>query len=111
MKVNGLRMGNYVINSDLQLYKISWIHIALESKGITPVESTQEWLLNLGFDEGSDIMGECFYLDKLNLDFSLHPCNKGLGFMYNFNEVHVKYVHQLQNLYFALTGQELTIKQ
>ena len=23
---------------------------------------------------------------------------------------HIKYVHQLQNLYFALTGEELTIK-
>lgn len=30
---------------------------------------------------------------------------------YNWNTYHFKYLHQLQNIYFALTGTELTFNQ
>lgn len=34
-----------------------------------------------------------------------HICGKSIG-----DNIQVKYIHQLQNLYFALTGEELTIQ-
>ena len=47
--------------------------------------------------------------------FELHDCEDDEGnltgvFMYDFR-IQIKYVHQLQNLYFALTGEELILKE
>jgi len=73
-----------------------------------PIPLTEEWLLKFGFEYRGghgykSPMGENFY-------FSI-----GNGFIHEMyrhtNFKGVKYVHQLQNLYFVLTGEELTIKQ
>ena len=40
----------------------------------------------------------------------LKTTEKGFKFNYGESIMYIKYVHQLQNLYFALTGKELTIK-
>lgn len=45
----------------------------------------------------------CFYCDNGELRYQ----TKGSGFTRDFG---VKYLHQLQNLYYMLTGKELTIK-
>jgi hypothetical protein len=37
--------------------------------------------------------------------------NDGIFYLIRYGFInHIKHVHQLQNLYFALTGEELTIK-
>jgi hypothetical protein len=47
--------------------------------------------------------------DWMNNGFIIYQY--GDNFVFEYREgVKVKYVHQLQNLYFALTGEELTIK-
>lgn len=61
---------------------------------------TEEWLLKLGFDN----FGKRWMEKNLPLDII-----KANGF-YMANVVNeIKYVHQLQNLYFALTEEELKI--
>jgi hypothetical protein len=122
MESNELRLGNLItfLGETVEVECISnlpkrkdmyWIKPkgSLIAKEIhfRPIPLTEEWLLNLGFDKGSDIMGDCYYIDELNVDFALHHYNRGLDFVYNFYDLNVKYVHQLQNLYFALTGKEL----
>jgi hypothetical protein len=54
---------------------------------IHPIPITEDWLLNFGFEQNGH-----------KLPIQLHQRGK----------THIKYVHQLQNLYFALTGEELT---
>jgi hypothetical protein len=93
---------------------------------LKPIPLTEEWLLKFGFEK------EYFYGDdakfiwwQLN-DFGLEIFNtnkeqgrtsiesKDVGFFYEpmfMDYIEIKHVHQLQNLYFALTGEELTLKE
>lgn len=87
-----------------------------------PLPITDDWLLKFGFIY---IMGS--YVDerrptkfigcihhKGDTSFLGKVGNTGI-YQYRFDDTcimsEIKYVHQLQNLYFALTGQELEIKQ
>jgi len=120
MKANELRIGNRVnlygseatiIPNDFEKwfqYEPNW-----ESKAFKPILLTEEWFLKFGTkkNENNDL-------------FIQHPTNELLrfylvdGFIQETksdccpisNYKHIKYVHQLQNLYFALTGNELEIK-
>lgn len=80
---------------------------------ITPIPLTEEWLLKFGFNninskEYGIKCGSCW----MSLS---NPKNMGEWQDYycwifdRFKFIELKYVHQLQNLYFALTGEELTI--
>lgn len=65
---------------------------------------TEEWILKLGFIK--DEILEFYRNDKSNstiiIDYDF-ICLLG------YSHVKIKYVHQLQNLYFALTQRELTV--
>lgn len=70
---------------------------------------TEEWLLKFGFEKGNeqtDYFSKTKYnlITKDSLTFYFYPAWKGIE---NKNFKHIKYVHQLQNLYFVLTGIEL----
>jgi len=68
---------------------------------IKPIPLTEEWLVKFGLLNNSR-------LQFLNKHDSNGKYYKGLdAFAY---KLEVKHVHQLQNLYFALTGEELKIK-
>jgi len=70
-----------------------------------PIPLTEEWLIKLGFHEIFGVYA--VYGREINLKLM-----DGYWDVY-FKGKHVsviKHVHQLQNLYFALTGQELTLK-
>jgi hypothetical protein len=103
-----------------------------------PIELTEEWLLKFGFELNKSVQnnGAFQYIYKTyekkiteDLSFSyayVTEIYKGKGQNYNSlafgqyyfdnwnasDKLHLnyelKYVHQLQNLYFALTGEELT---
>lgn len=59
----------------------------------TPIELTPEWLQRLG-------------IEQLGMNKFIH-ISSGIDLSCSYE---VKYVHRLQNLYFALTGTELEIK-
>ncbi len=78
---------------------------------LEPIPLTEEWLLRFGFEKKENnwkclcICNDWTYLYWERL--------AGLELSVNKHSVmlpHIKYVHQLQNLYFALTNQELEIK-
>ncbi len=99
-------------------------------KDIKPIPLTEEWLVNFGFvlnhknvethSKGYSIYNKEAYLD---IFIRVRPSEKYFhDFFSVFNHSmcnpielnfirKVKHVHQLQNLYFALTGKELTLKQ
>lgn len=85
------------------------IDIYYQTKHINPIPLTEEWLLNLGFK----LKG--FYRLQVTsfLELCWKPHDKTLNLQTEKNgfteDSKVKYVHELQNLYFALTGTELTL--
>lgn len=99
-------------------YPIEWNHVH-------PIPITPEWLERLGFEKNQ------YKYEKINLTETIYtidvPNDYGgriIGSDYNGEFKirlegcdegkvgdFIKYIHQLQNLYHALTGQELTVKE
>ena len=83
-----------------------------EKHNYNPVELTPEWLERLGAEKINHIDGYSFYtfskskLNKIHIDVY-----ESKTLWYGHYVEHCRYVHQLQNLYFALTGQELELKE
>ena len=75
----------------------------IESK-IKGVKLTEEWLLKFGFNK-KDISELPF--DELIYEKGNIQINDEMEFYNGIFTQKIKYVHQLQNLYFALTGEEL----
>ena len=68
-----------------------------------PIQLTEEWLVKFGFIKRTPTG---YYFDMGRMSINLPDFEyKNIRI-----DVKLKYVHQLQNLYFALTGEELTIK-
>ena len=113
MKATELRIGNYVIEKGKikPMYSIS-NHNAKDYSRIEPIPLTEEWLKKLGFKlvfagQGDGYIYEYGELCK-TLTIHSRDRNKFLYSTFNSCEKHIQYVHQLQNLYFALTNEELT---
>jgi len=111
IKSNELRIGNLVeqkVNSDSGTYCIiTAIGLLTESDiDAEPIPLTPEILEKAGFDidiDGYFVIKKCLYwLDEGVIQISL-----GHAPLFNCP---CKFVHQLQNLYFALTGEELPIE-
>jgi hypothetical protein len=84
-------------------------HIELNSKSpvqiTNPIELTEEWLLKFGF-KGTNLP---LYLSTGFIDF-VWKNQMFLDIEGQWLSVKCDYVHTLQNLYWCLCGEELTIK-
>jgi hypothetical protein len=118
MKANELRIGNLTyrievknknntVIDDITIYDMERIQ-EVHDKTFTyePIPLTEEWLQKFGFQTEESFVYE---LDDITI-------NTSRGLMWIFtkckNNVEIEiteYVHQLQNLYFALTNKELRI--
>ncbi|MFY8170930.1 MAG: hypothetical protein ACOVK2_07450 [Candidatus Fonsibacter sp.] len=102
-----VRIGNYV-NIEDTILRIELQELYYNASIMTPIPLTEEWLLKLGFDL---INNE--YHQSRNHELKLYWTVNKNKMIPEFNEKRFvtgydfKYVHQLQNLYFALTGKEL----
>lgn len=118
MKATELRLGNLFINSQGGIQEVTTAHLEYllndsfepNNEGMNPIPLTEEWLLKFGFDKTKDrrkyvgYIGEYFFY-KENETWRIE-----LGGRDETILIEIKYVHQLQNLYFAMTGDEPTIK-
>lgn len=109
MKANELRIGNIINNDGEEILVTSYTFYNIETDGeyFKDIPLTEEWLLKLGF-EWKGLISKGQYLTITT------PCGKALVYNDGFLkfvgvtiEVPIKHVHQLQNVYFALTGKEL----
>ena len=122
-QVNGWReMKGDIGNEFTRIWiKSGEVEVAKTSNWIKPIPLTEEWLERMGFSRidgngAGNVYG--FIGDDMlvNDDLKFVYMFKGHG-LPNMEEKFLrrnkefKYVHQLQNLYFALTGSELTIKE
>lgn len=119
MKANELRIGNWIhsssLNKDRQVWSFYDLHYFLEN--MKPIELTEEWLIKLGFKDKQEEVENC----NINYTYSKNPqfwiqkhTEVDEHIFYGLNnsiEVFIKSVHQLQNLFYCLTGKELTINK
>lgn len=113
MEVNELRVGNiisalgktetivtYINSDDNMIGSTDFADRPIED--FHPIPITEEWLLKFGYRD----IGEGWFMHDVNI------------IQYNFKTkivnpmilgIKIEHIHQLQNLYFSLTGQELTI--
>lgn len=82
---------------------------------LTPIPLTEEWLIDLGAKGRISPLWISLTNLKSELHFECHESGEIVTMLKgDFADLildRLKYVHELQNLYFALTGTELTIKQ
>jgi len=109
MDAKELRIGNYVCDAKLKIgIKFTSLYglcnVETKPDDFKPIPLTEDWLLRLGFTK----IGVNYELGK---SFELYSnVNGGLHFRYDYRRTQIEHVHQLQNLYFSLSGEELTIK-
>jgi len=122
MKANELKIGNYVLNENDDVVLLCKSRFRVMIKGninYQPIPLTEEWLekFNMELTDGFSNSRK-LYLNNYENDISkiTYSPKEGLLRLSNGDTKgtmlipHIKYVHQLQNLYFALTGKEVTFK-
>lgn len=136
MKANELRIGNLIQkNGKIHYTNIFTLrdikNLSIDDTDIfEPILITEDWLLKFGFEkvknkDKEDLREYIGYtaqkakyaifdtdifitkVDKRGLLWRSIECDFMVLFYHK--SIPIKYLHQLQNLYFALTGQELTI--
>jgi hypothetical protein len=128
MKAKKFRIGNWIIDYEVEpeetiYYQVEEIQILSNDKalnqtlGVTyrngscwafdiePVPLTEEWLLKCGYVFTNIYQGFNQYRNGSVLELSITP--NGFELFFNYKWIKIKYVHQLQNLYFLLTENEL----
>ena len=120
MEANELRIGNYLnqnidnIPNHFIQFKVGEIVQGSEFlKTASPIPLTEEWLLKFGFDYIRNINE--YHNRKINEGaYYLKPVGDVYDHWYLYHKTkmitsNIQHVHQLQNLYFVLTGEELTL--
>ena len=122
MRANELRIGNFVdervvgycVVNDISnsylivtgIYRKDLMYSVLPENA-HPIPLTEEWLLKFGFKAVPFAIPDKFDNRKIQIKRD----ERGFWVIACYNFILIKHVHQLQNLYFALTGEELTIKK
>jgi hypothetical protein len=109
MKAEELRIGNWVEIKDQEVKTYAQVeglgnlqHVAGQLWSIEelePIPLTEEWLTRFGWNPPKDI----------SVSFSL--TTNDIHFVAGNYYKKIQHVHQLQNLFYCLCGQELTLKQ
>jgi hypothetical protein len=134
IQANELRIGNYVLRNDIpgnwyelravckdrihpiQVVEQDWAKNCFWASDCTlsdlnPIPLEEEILLNFGFE----FTGECYNSPSLGrYNIFIYEGEKLEEYRLHFTHnkyVAIYFVHQLQNLFYALTGTELTIKE
>tara|TARA_R110001606_G_scaffold397351_2_gene573579 strand:- start:407 stop:775 length:369 start_codon:yes stop_codon:yes gene_type:complete len=120
MKTNELKIGNWVKGN--APFRIEYDDFRLsmmweKTKGVSrfePIPLTEEWLVKFGFDTNTGGYWQIGFDKCERLGFQMGGrIETGIHLIDEIDSeigTPCKHVHQLQNLYFALTGEELTTK-
>ena len=104
MEAKELRVGNWVNNNE-EDYQITSATITQLERGDStaqPITLTPEWLNRFGFVNG----------EKENFSFTKNMDLRIIGAEADYNGIwigEIYYVHNLQNLYYAMNGVELSV--
>jgi len=126
MKASELMIGNWVNFAEenvlFQIVEIDSEGLTVENKSdktwieletFEPIPLTEEWLAKFGFVKSEEKFN---YFERVTYNnYTLEANKRIISFSIDkykcldCSHDHVKYVHQLQNLYFALTGEQLKL--
>jgi len=117
MKANEMRIGNwYDENGATKQVNPNTIEAVWVAERIwcKPIPLTEEWLLKFGFITKG--IHYNFTLGNMEIASAIRVLSTNErgkfyldGDIPEWMKIKLEYVHQLQNLYFALTGEEITI--
>jgi hypothetical protein len=117
MKANEMRIGNwYDENGATKQVNPNTIEAVWVAERIwcKPIPLTEEWLLKFGFITKG--VHYNFTLENIEIASAIRVISTNErgkfyldGDIPEWMKIKLEYVHQLQNLYFALTGEEITI--
>jgi hypothetical protein len=125
MKPEELRVGNWIADKAhndvvFTVYGVTDYHVLIHPNewedidNVQGIPITEEWLLKLGFEYGQsddEEIGETGFIKRSTSGDGVFFKNEKLDgdyhLYYPYNDAPCWQVHQLQNLYFALTGEEL----
>lgn len=113
IQAQDLRIGNWVSNGEVefQLTSKDIYHLDVYVNRVIakPIPITPEWLERFGFEK----VGTWWQFDIEPNQCSLYSVEGKYVDLFAYSDEvgkTCKYVHQLQNLIFALTGEEITFK-
>lgn len=119
MIANELRIGN-IISKRVAVITVKPAMILKISRyplPYKPISLNEEWLIKFGFEGDDDERHVVLGLgggEELSVELLTKTCcllraikNESVDFVY---VAYPEYVHQLQNLYFSITGKELEVK-
>ena len=108
-----LRIGNWVEFPNLLIKQQQIVYLDARKEDtsyIQPIPLNEEWLEKFGFEKHAySWNGKIFHL----LEWDDYPLNWFVAMNKNGAVLvqKLKYVHQLQNLFYSLTNEELTINE
>lgn len=126
-RVTNLILNDGIVNAiifigydSVQLITPQGNNITARLELIKPIPLTEEWLVRFGFERYKDYNefikeygNKCDFIlfDHKTPVAQANDIKENQYYYWFHKTIHIiQYVHQLQNLYFALTGEELTIK-
>lgn len=114
MEIKELRIGNFITHyeelitvSGLGRNTIHWSNGNFSmfiGNNFKPILLTEEWLIKFGFRNYDENRWDTDAMVILKYD-------EGCKYLANHLYVNIFYVHQLQNIYFAITREELTLNK
>jgi hypothetical protein len=116
MKASELRIGNLikgkspekkVYEEPVELNEYYFLLFLNNMMDVEPIPLTEEWLLKFGFEKTEWDNFNSYRLIIGNNDYAIVLYSDGNCEVGDIITCKIEYVHQLQNLYFALTGEEL----
>lgn len=118
INIQELRIGNYLFNKGQPICTVNGIyrrdHISVKESYLESIHIENFEPIKLT----TEILEKWFGFEKIDVDyfklktesFYCHIDEQGFGFSLEHDNFYIcEYVHQLQNLYFALMGKEITI--
>lgn len=127
MNVKDYRIGNLVEydtddlswqTHEVSLFDLIVLELLPDVEHYRPIPITEEWLQKLGFSIENDYGGKDNDCKTATIgfgerQFDIYIERKQNHFLYwleNGHSIELKYVHQLQNLYHSLFGDELSLQ-
>lgn len=112
IKAEELRIGNLIyVNGIAEVRGVTRGGVWIRNKAFCimdwkPIALNEEWLFKLG----SRQLPHGYFIGKLKFTYEKNELSEFVRFHYSGKVAYLQYVHQIQNLYYALTDEELTIK-
>lgn len=119
MEAKDLRVGNLVIGRigiPVEVGVHALVKLQEGEPGYDPIPLTSDWLFKLGFEDNGLSFSNCNIYERDDLRILVNRAHKDFAFTHknisppSLSMRTVKYVHELQNIVFAITGKEFEVK-